>query len=468
VIEALYQVMEWEPARLEQTTPRARAGAEPPSGPGVRRLGEARVAMERAELGLDDDAADAMVGGPVELAHAAAASDLKEAEGAAPCRVFSRSGDRVLAPKELAAPGELTALRQQLDAALGDVRALLAPLASRLQRRLLAQQLRAWDFDLEEGLLDAARLDRVVVDPGSALPFKQERDALFRDTVVTILIDNCGSMRGRKITLAAMTADIVTRALERGGVRTEVLGFTTGGWKGGASAGPGPWPPARHGRAGSTNFCISSRDAAAVRAATRAMPVKADRTDASAIAPMERAGWFRAVHARSQRSQERRALLTARRLSWSASCATSTTACVAFCAALARRWGWSGSGPSRPVPASSPGTGGPPGAGDRAAALQVREALLSQRDRLVIAASRDDKVCRRLMSAPGVGPVTAPTFCPAVDDPARCGRLRAVGAHFGLTPRRCQSGETDRVGQISKRGATAWPGRRSTRWPTCS
>jgi cobaltochelatase CobT len=128
-------------------------------------------------------------------------------------------------------------LRYQLDSAVPDARGLLTRLANRLQRQLMAQQLRAWAFDLEEGLLDAARLDRVVVNPGSALTFKQERESEFKDTVVALLIDNSGSMRGRPIAIAATTADILAAALERCGVKSEVLGFTTRSWKGGRALG---------------------------------------------------------------------------------------------------------------------------------------------------------------------------------------------------------------------------------------
>jgi cobaltochelatase CobT len=112
---------------------------------------------------------------------------------------------------------------------------VVAKLANRLQRRLLAQQTRAWEFDLEEGLLDAGRLARVVVNPLQALSYKRERDTEFRDTVVTLLIDNSGSMRGRPITVAAMCGDVLARTLERCAVKVEVLGFTTRAWKGGQS-----------------------------------------------------------------------------------------------------------------------------------------------------------------------------------------------------------------------------------------
>ena len=112
---------------------------------------------------------------------------------------------------------------------------MVSRLANRLQRKLLAQQNRSWSFDLEEGVLDVARLTRVIIDPTAPLSFKEEEDTEFRDTVVTILIDNSGSMRGRPIMVAAVCADILARTLERCGVKTEILGFTTRAWKGGAS-----------------------------------------------------------------------------------------------------------------------------------------------------------------------------------------------------------------------------------------
>ncbi|MFQ5766205.1 MAG: cobaltochelatase subunit CobT, partial [Rhodospirillales bacterium] len=126
-------------------------------------------------------------------------------------------------------------LRHQLDQQLSHLQGVVSRLANRLQRRLMAKQTRSWQFDLEEGLLDAGRLARVVVNPVHPLSFKQERDTEFRDTVVTLLIDNSGSMRGRPITVAALSADILARTLERCGVKVEILGFTTRSWKGGAA-----------------------------------------------------------------------------------------------------------------------------------------------------------------------------------------------------------------------------------------
>ena len=148
---------------------------------------------------------------------------------------FTRTHDEEVHAEDLCDAEELSRLRQQLDQQLQHLQGVVSKLANRLQRRLLAQQTRAWDFDLEEGILDAARLARVIVNPMLALSYKRERDTDFRDTVVTLLIDNSGSMRGRPITVAAMCGDILSRTLERCAVKVEVLGFTTRAWKGGQS-----------------------------------------------------------------------------------------------------------------------------------------------------------------------------------------------------------------------------------------
>jgi cobaltochelatase CobT len=150
-------------------------------------------------------------------------------------RAYTRANDEEIDADVLCDPEELSRLRQQLDHQLQHLHAVVAKLANRLQRRLLAQQTRAWEFDLEEGMLDSARLSRIIVDPLLALTYKRERDTDFRDTVVTLLIDNSGSMRGRPITVAAMCGDILARTLERCSVKVEVLGFTTRAWKGGQS-----------------------------------------------------------------------------------------------------------------------------------------------------------------------------------------------------------------------------------------
>jgi len=150
-------------------------------------------------------------------------------------KVFTEEFDEVVEAQDLCDYEELDRLRAYLDSQLTGLQSVVTRLANRLQRRLMAQQNRSWDFDQEEGLLDAARLARVVVSPGHSLSYKVERDQEFKDTVVTLLIDNSGSMRGRPISIAAISADIMARTLERCGVKVEILGFTTRAWKGGQS-----------------------------------------------------------------------------------------------------------------------------------------------------------------------------------------------------------------------------------------
>ncbi len=162
--------------------------------------------------------------------------DLKDGGRAEPpYKIYSTRHDEVVSAEELCDAEELTRLRAYLDQQLANLSNVVARLANRLQRRLQAQQNRTWSFDLEEGLLDVARLTRVIIDPTAPLSFKIEEDTEFRDTVVTLLIDNSGSMRGRPIMVAAVCADILARTLERCGVKAEILGFTTRAWKGGAS-----------------------------------------------------------------------------------------------------------------------------------------------------------------------------------------------------------------------------------------
>jgi cobaltochelatase CobT len=171
-------------------------------------------------------------------------------------KTFSRSFDEEISAEELSTPDELERLRTFLDKELRALSGAVARLANRLQRKLLAQQNRSWDFDLEEGALDVARLTRIIIDPMHPLSFKRERDTDFKDTVVTLLLDNSGSMRGRPIMVAACCADILARTLERCGVKVEILGFTTRAWKGGQSreqwlaagkpAGPGRLNDLRH------------------------------------------------------------------------------------------------------------------------------------------------------------------------------------------------------------------------------
>ena len=162
-------------------------------------------------------------------------ANAKEFQNVFNYKIFTQKFDETVKAADLCPPEELDQLRAMLDKQLENLAGAVARLANKLQRRLMAQQSRSWEFDLEEGLLDTARLTRVVTDPLQALSFKVERDTDFRDTVVTLLIDNSGSMRGRPITIAAICGDILARTLERCGVKVEILGFTTRAWKGGKS-----------------------------------------------------------------------------------------------------------------------------------------------------------------------------------------------------------------------------------------
>jgi cobaltochelatase CobT len=150
-------------------------------------------------------------------------------------RAFTAAFDEIVLAEELCDADELTRLRAMLDQHLANLQGVISRLANRLQRRLMAKQTRSWEFDLEEGMLDAARLSRIVTNPTYPLSYKREKDTDFRDTVVSLLIDNSGSMRGRPISVAAMSADILARTLERCNVKVEILGFTTRAWKGGQS-----------------------------------------------------------------------------------------------------------------------------------------------------------------------------------------------------------------------------------------
>jgi len=161
--------------------------------------------------------------------------DRNPADSEAGYRAYTRQYDEEVDAEDLCDAEELARLRQQLDQQLQHLQGVISKLANRLQRKLMAQQTRAWEFDLEEGMLDAGRLSRIVINPMLALSYKRELDTDFRDTIVTLLIDNSGSMRGRPITVAAMCGDILARTLERCAVKVEVLGFTTRAWKGGQS-----------------------------------------------------------------------------------------------------------------------------------------------------------------------------------------------------------------------------------------
>lgn len=150
-------------------------------------------------------------------------------------KIYTTAYDEIIEAKELCDPEELAKLRKMLDRQLTHLHGLITRLANRLQRQLMAQQRRSWQFDLEEGILDSARLSRVIANPVFPVTYKQENETQFRDTVVTLLIDNSGSMRGRPISIAAISTDILARTLERCGVKVEILGFTTRAWKGGSS-----------------------------------------------------------------------------------------------------------------------------------------------------------------------------------------------------------------------------------------
>ncbi|WP_127116180.1 cobaltochelatase subunit CobT [Shimia sediminis] len=194
--------------------------------------------MSEAQVSMDEMAEDEM------------GEDMEMPEGEAPLEppapqpiseadpdyvVFQTEFDEEIAAEDLAEPVELERLRAYLDQQLEPLKGAVSRLANKLQRRLQAQQNRSWEFDLEEGILDAGRLARVVANPTTPLSFKQEKDTEFRDTVVTLLLDNSGSMRGRPISIAAICADVLARTLERCNVKVEILGFTTRAWKGGQS-----------------------------------------------------------------------------------------------------------------------------------------------------------------------------------------------------------------------------------------
>ena len=198
---------------------------------------EGDAAAMAAEDGDDDDSDEEMEGQAEGDAPGGDPRDYQSDETARNqgYRVFTDKYDEIIEAAELCDSEELDRLRGLLDRHLESLTSVIAKLANRLQRKLMAYQNRSWDFDLEEGVLDAGKLHRVVTQPLSALSFKQEQDTKFRDTIVTLLLDNSGSMRGRPITIAAVTADILARTLERCSVKVEILGFTTKAWKGGQS-----------------------------------------------------------------------------------------------------------------------------------------------------------------------------------------------------------------------------------------
>ncbi len=196
-----------------------------------QQAGEMDPADATADDFLDDDDADADAPGETNRPDLPFTNQPPQID----YKVYTRRFDEQIAAEDLCDEAELERLRGFLDKQLANLQGVVGRLANRLQRRLMAQQNRGWDFDLEEGYLDNARLTRVVIDPTAPLSFKMERETIFRDTVVTLLLDNSGSMRGRPITVAATCADILARTLERCGVKVEILGFTTKAWKGGQS-----------------------------------------------------------------------------------------------------------------------------------------------------------------------------------------------------------------------------------------
>ncbi len=199
-------------------------------------LGESEQMDDGDQTGGGDDSlpgeGDEEPGGPSYLDQPSTENTIQEGNF---YKAFTTIFDEVVDANTLCEDDELTVLRSQLDQQLSHLQGVVSRLANRLQRRLMALQTRSWNFDLEEGILDAGRLARVIANPVHSLSFKQETETEFRDTVVTLLIDNSGSMRGRPITVAAMSADILARTLERCGVKVEILGFTTRSWKGGQS-----------------------------------------------------------------------------------------------------------------------------------------------------------------------------------------------------------------------------------------
>jgi len=224
----------------QQESPAEGQGGEQEAGESPATLEGQEVDASEAE-GLEESAADAegeMMAGageddPGRPGRPPRYDERRNDRGEPLYKAFTEDFDEVVEADELCDADELTRLRQMLDQQLAHLQGVIARLANRLQRRLMAKQTRAWDFNLEEGILDTARLARIIANPTHSLSFKMESDTDFRDTVVSLLIDNSGSMRGRPITVAAMSADILARTLERCGVKVEILGFTTRMWKGG-------------------------------------------------------------------------------------------------------------------------------------------------------------------------------------------------------------------------------------------
>jgi cobaltochelatase CobT len=220
-------------------------------GEGAEAEDAQRASAEEAEMSSDQQPEDAEEAADAQSAEMQDDAEMGDAETAAEpwrprhhglneprgpdYRAYTAKFDEVVGAEDLCDADELDRLRGYLDKQLAHLQGVVSRLANRLQRRLMAQQNRSWEFDLEEGVLDPARLSRIIIDPMHPLSYKWEKDTRFRDTVVTLLLDNSGSMRGRPITVAATCADILARTLERCGVKVEILGFTTRAWKGGQS-----------------------------------------------------------------------------------------------------------------------------------------------------------------------------------------------------------------------------------------
>ena len=242
-------------ADADESEESADENAPPDSADESEGEGEQQDSQDSMEMETSEDSSDELEEGAMEAAEAPSSefseeSEAGESEEAAENRppptssnerraidykAYTTKFDEVVNAEDLCDSDELQRLRDYLDKQLQNLSSVVSRLANRLQRRLMAQQNRSWEFDLEEGILDTARLPRVVIDMQQPLSFKREKDTQFRDTVVTLLIDNSGSMRGRPITVAATCADILARTLERCGVKVEILGFTTRAWKGGQS-----------------------------------------------------------------------------------------------------------------------------------------------------------------------------------------------------------------------------------------
>ncbi len=230
---------EVDPQEDKKEQEQAEGGAE--SQDQLPKDAEQQAAKEARDIGEGDEGEEKPVSGKEEAESESEDEEVREPPSAAQAQAltvynaFTTQFDEVKHASDLCPADELSRLRLQLDTQVRHYQGLVSKLANRLQRKLLAQQMRSWDFDREEGMLDVARLARVVAAPGVPLSYKIEKDTQFRDTVVTLLIDNSGSMRGRPISIAAITADILARTLERCAVKVEVLGFTTSTWKGGKS-----------------------------------------------------------------------------------------------------------------------------------------------------------------------------------------------------------------------------------------